>query len=1087
MAYQVLQGVQVSPKGNYNLKRFSKSLVGGTWPTSFAFGGWIYTAECDIGFSSQPTEIKLSIVLEVTDRAQKYAFFDIKDEDLKCGAGDGDDETWFDIDFNGVLFQNMYLYEKSISIENNAKVLNVTFKDYSIILDKIYIGLLKRQGNGFPHTENAVLGFPVICPDCQLTGGSLKQWSYANRNMAYGSYVGINGKTYDNFANIPSQGHIYRQWEAFFKAPITKPFFDLNGGYLIIGTEEATEERCGDLAPMSYNFNQLLASLRMRGMKFEGAFPRAISDADYIYHQNYMGSLREVMQQWCSDLGYDFYCKGKTFVGINLTHALDISKITNIADPTTELGSNFALSHGTAIISYKANTTLNNTFKQAVITQNNRPRNLKVSSKSPKRYVGILPLHPIDLNRHSQMPVIRFDAFGTWFYDVAWANNFEPNPMNYDRRKTLPELDGRNFGDIDTCICLTHYEPALRDLFCQDRALYGATPEIQAANFRALGFVPLVELQDEGKAMAIENAIPDGQDEISNVCRDKRFYRVFIGYSYPKFKEDILQWEQAAGEAMYKYGIVVKGPINSFPYFPQNTLKDLSPTSGLYGDAGQSLLRVQHNVEPNVSQYFAMRMAPFKDLILYSGLMTPTNIGLPMPLNFTGLFPTGLFYAELDNEWGTTLEVFKRAMTLNLVDPCVVQYGQELNYTDMTNNVPKRIQDWRLEDFTPKASSDLEKIWDFATTALQSISGVTALDRTVNIYYNYHHKLEETCSKLHVIVMTDTRNHPNIYFEFNPRETIFQNVVVLQQYQDKLRAAYRRRAEMKTPTVCDLTLIQEMCRNLLSGAFQAGPSGDPRFGCIQDEDKWNWLEDGFTYQYLNQANSRGLNIRIVKNPIRNDDTDLLAATFKGADANGDFYYSDVASQLLLYESKSLNYNLVYPVNTNSVGGPGGWYYRGVLTSQVDFENRTPEIVDIFGAPVNATNNNTATLKIINNVVEPDLQPQLDPYSMRFWSYMTVITGEASVITTAAQYHEFVKRLNNYELTQPMKTVELSLAGSPNDFGTLKNYLTPDFGLNKLTMNVSEQGMTTSLSFSDRPKVLPRQESILNKITPRMKK
>ena len=42
------------------------------------------------------------------------------------------------------------------------------------------------------------------------------------------------------------------------------------------------------------------------------------------------------------------------------------------------------------------------------------------------------------------------------------------------------------------------------------------------------------------------------------------------------------------------------------------------------------------------------------------------------------------------------------------------------------------------------------------------------------------------------------------------------------------------------------------------------------------------------------------------------------------------------------------------------------------------------------------------------------------------------------------------------------------------------------GLNSLSLSVSDNGLTTSLSFSDRPKVLPRQEAILNKIIPRIK-
>ena len=149
MAYQLLQGIQITPKGNYNRSRFGKDMTNGTWPTSYAFGGWIYTCSCDIGFSNQPTEIKISIVLEVIDKTQKYAFFNIQDNDLRCDAGNGADENTYDIDFNGIKFSNFILYNYSISIESNAKILTVVFKDYSIILDKIYIGLIKRQGSTF--------------------------------------------------------------------------------------------------------------------------------------------------------------------------------------------------------------------------------------------------------------------------------------------------------------------------------------------------------------------------------------------------------------------------------------------------------------------------------------------------------------------------------------------------------------------------------------------------------------------------------------------------------------------------------------------------------------------------------------------------------------------------------------------------------------------------------------------------------------------------------------------------------------------------------------------------------------------------
>ena len=1121
MAFQLLQGIQITPKGNYNLTRFNASMINGSWPTSFAYGGWIYNATCEIGFSNQPTEIKISIVLEAGSKEQAYAFFDIKETDLKCDAGDGGEENLYDIDFNSIRFSDFILHDYNIAIEANTKILTVTFKDYSIILDKIYVGLLKRQGDKFVYTANSRLEFAVICPDCILEGNSLRLPSYAERSLAYGSYVGINGNVYDNFKNIQVAGNIYKQWEALFSIvepqntlpKILSPSFDLNGGYLIIGTEEATEERCGDLAPVSYNFNQLLASLRVRGMKFEGAFPHAIKDTDYFYKQNYIGSLREVLQQWCADLGYDFYCSGRTFIGINLNRAIDIQNVIDIADPTTTFGSAFAANQNTAILSYHAGASLANTYKQSVVTANNRPRTIKVHSKSPKRYVGILPLHPIDFNRHSNTPIIRYDAFGNWFYDIAWANDFEFFGVGADRLKTLPELDGRTFGEIDTAIALTRHDENLRDIFCQDRALYGETQAIRESNFKALGVVPLVEITEseypEAKAMCIEAVYGGGGDEVGSLCLDKRFYRVFLGYYYAKSKQDIVAWEQLAGDAMYKYGIVTRGLLNHYPYMPNNSLIDMSPKSGIYGSEGTSLLRTQHNIEPAANQYFVMRQAPFKDIILYSGLATSMSVSLPdLPAvtNRTGLFPTGLFYADLINEWGTTQEDFKRKMSLNLDDPCVQEFSQYESATQLVNKTNTKQQDWRLENFTPKVNPNLENIWTVVAQAMDSLPVQTSYDKTINRYYDLHYKYGQQCSKLHVIVMSDTRNHPNLYFECTPKSTNYINMPMLQQYLDREREAIKRRVETKTPTVCDLSLIQEMCRNLLSGQFQASPNGDSRFGCVFDEDKWNWLEDGFTYPHLIRPNSRGLHVRIVKNPISNTNRDNLQNIFKATDTNGDFYYSDLVNEFLVQKPAEMNYTIVYPVSATIYNGAApllpyvvedaanyasviyglGGYYRGVLTSTVEVENRTPEMVEIFGSPVNSANNTTTSLKIINNVVDPDLQPQLDPYSMRFWSYMTVITGDAQVVTTVAKYHELVSQLNNYELTTPTKTVELSLAGPPDNFGTFQQYLSPSSGLNKLSMSVSDNGVITALTFSDRPKYLPKAEVILNKIGPRMR-
>ena len=1070
MGFQSLNGILVTPKGSYNLSRFGDSFNGSTWANSYAFGGWIYSASTDIGFSNAPNEIKLSIVLEASDRKEIRTIFDIKQADLRCDAGNGGDENLFDINFNGVNFTNYILYSYDISIESNTKILNVSFRDYSTILDKIYIGLLKRQGDKFVHTASSQVSFPVNCPDCMMDGNSFIQNGLTVRDINYGCYVGINGQIYDNFAGLPVTGNVFRRWEYFYNLGVTSPQFDLNGGYMILGTEDVTEEQCGDLGTISYTFNQLLAALRLRGLQFEGAFPRTSTESVFAYKQNYIGTLREVLQQWCSDLGFDFYCDGKKFVGINLTRALDIQKIVDIADPTTELGQNFALNTNTAILSYKENNTINNTYRQTVITANNRARQSKVHSKSPKRYVGYLPLHPIDFNSPNRERILRYDLFGNSYIDYAWINSF--NPGSNDLAKTLSQLDNRTFDDIDTSIALSHYDSDLRDIYCQDGALYGISPEIRASNFRSLGMVPLIEIESPyDKSTAIQSVYSNQGDEVSNICLDQQYYRVFIGYYYSQYKQDITSWEQSAAESMYKYGAVVKGVLQGLPYIPQNVTEDLSPTAGLYGTYGTSTTKITQNFEPSTQEYYDLYTAPFKDIVLYSGLR-----------NNVALLPKAMWIGELSNDWGTTTEQFKRYLSLRIDDACQDQFANSNSYTSIVNGVEKKFQDWKLSLFKPQIISDISSFFTQYLPLLQKLGDLTEMDRTVQTYYDFNFHRSNTCSKLHIMVMTDTRTHPNISVGFTKRGREFVNPVVLQKYQQKHQEAIKRRLATKTPSICDRSLLQDMCDGLIIQSGQAFKA-DPRFGCATEQQALTY-EEGFDLSYMSSPNSRGLDIRLIKNPIRNNDTDNIQKIARSSDSAGAIYFTDLVSQELSYQQKQANLTIIYPISVNAADNI---YYKGILTSEIEVENRTPETVEIFGEPFNSSNNRTAGVRVINNNVDPNLQPQLDPFSARFVSYITVITGDNQVITTVSGYHNFIKKLNDYQVTGVSKSVELSLAGTPDFFGTFINYISPVYGLNKFSINLGDGGVITQLSYSDVPKVLPKQEALLNKISPRLVK
>ena len=1114
---QVLKGLQLVPKGPQNIQRFGQYLVNGAFPESFAFGGWIFNTSCEIGFSDRPTEIQLSIVLETPSHSQQYTTFDIQPEDLNCSAGNGghDNENTWDLNFNGIWFYDFILYDYEISIQESEKILNVTFYDYSIILSKIYVGLIQRQGTAFVRQSIENVSYPISCFTCQYTG-YFPATGVITRELNYGSYVGINGNTYDNFASVPYNSGIYTQWSQLFALQPT-PYnvqFDLNGGYLIIGNEEAAEELCGNVVPVGYNFNELLASLRVRGMNFIGAFPYSQTDRDFIYKQNYVGTLRTVLNQWCSDLSYDFYTSGKNFIGIDLNVPIDISNITSIADPTTPLGFQFALNKNSAIVSYKQKNTLENTWRQGVITTNNRAEDSKIASKTNYRYVGMLPMHPLDFNYPNNNPVQRTDVFGNPYPDAKLANSFLQNSgnyINYDITQRCDRLDNRTFDDIDTSIALTRYSPELRDIYCQQRA-YNSLPTTNYtgigfssdanANFLALGMLPLVEITgDSDKSFAIQwvvggiNPDSDSQDEISNVCLDQQYYRVFIGYYYEQFKEKITQWEANAAENMYKYGAIKQGLIQGPPYIPYDTLQDASPgyglnAGGLSGLNGTQLIRITNKTNPASYQYYGWNYlpvpfmpnlpylpnrqslveAPFRDILLYSGIGS--------------IYDPELYIGELNmNDWGTSVEGFNRSLSLQLIDACQQSFAQEPSYVALNlgyDSKDNKMQDWNLGLFTPKASADLKNFFGIYSDYFDMLSGQGTLDRLVKNYYDLQYTQAQTCSKLHIIVLTDTINHPNISVSFNKTNIQYINGAVLRKYNEQMENWIIQRELTPTINICEKPLILQLCENVLYNDYLQQPK-NPSFGCAI-ENPYDLYLPGFSAEFVSNPNSRGLQISITRNPVQNNPSDLLNL-YQGTDAQGEIYYSNVLSNsFITLPPQQGNLTIVYPA---SIEASSNSYYNCALTTNTSIDNRSPAINEVYGNPPNISNNNASTIKIINNFVMPPLQPYLDQQANRFLPIITILTGGANAITTISGYANYLQNINNYQNTGCQKSVSLVLAGTPDYFGSFANYLYPTNGLIKFDISVGDKGVQTSLEFRDRPPILPKQESVLNSIISRL--
>jgi hypothetical protein len=1144
MSIQILNGITVTPKQGSILGRFSASAGVSPvrlwpWPTSYAFGGWIYSANCSIGFGQKPTEITLYMTLESpSSLSQKAANFDILDTDLRCDAGDGGpiNENLYDINFNGVFYSDMVLFSYKKDIQSNRKILSVVFKDYSVLLDKIYVGLIKRQGNKFLHSSFASGQIPAKCPDCTLTGGFFPYTGQLVRELAYGSYVGLNEKTEDNFSSVTNSAleNIFKNWTNFIEKSQNFSYsnkFDLNGGYLMLGTEEMPEENCGALPEVKYSFAELIASLKLRGLKFDGVFPTGYSERIYGYRQNYIGTLREVLGNWCSDFAMDYYCSGRTFIGLDISKSINVKGLFDLPDSAKDISRPF-IANAAAINTYSEAASLEDAYSQGIITANIRAIEHKTESKDVKRYVGMYPLHPIDLNYFNMSnQVVRNDIFGFGYLDYVYQWDFDTlgSIITYngsiggvqaasftkgsDRAQRFQKFTNRTFGDIDTCMALSKFNKTLRDIFVGERILeslaildVSASNTIEStrnakkdfdSNFKALGFAPIVRLENEEiKSYLISKFKGGGNDAATqSIVLDQSFYQIFLGYYYSDFHEEVISWENSCAENMYKFVRVQQGTLQGTPYVPSDILYDASPAGGFeYGSSGLSFTTYKNEFEPSAQQYPSVRFAPFVDLIPYTGLAEKV---LFKDIGYTGYVPivgpTGFYYASIDNAWGTTPDNFNKALEFN--DQSCQSYTTASAINQLQDLDGFTEQQWDLDNFKPSFHPDLDEFYREFQSQIEEIAATTngalSADQISTVYYNYQGIYKNICPKLHVCIIPDVRasRHPNctVVFEVSGFKT--KNPVMWEKFLEDEKEALKRRTQEKKPSICDLHPLDEICNDGLKFKAATAQNKDLHdYSC--DPNPTGIYRAGFSREMLDSPNSRGLVVSVGRN-TRISPNNQFAPT----DELGYFYVSDLSESLLTYPAAYRNAAIIYPVNCNpyfaslsmlSGQSPANTQmYSGIMTTHIETELRVPEVTEIYGEPPNKKNNNTSRLKIINNTIDPDLNPYLSINGKGFLHFTTLLTGANNAITTVSEYHSVISALNRNESPDIKQTVDVKLIGSPDMFGSFLSAINPLSGLTNFNITLDDNGVSTDLSFSSRPPTLPNQESILNKIGPRL--
>ena len=616
MGYQLLTGVLVERFGTLNAKPNS---CGGATTAGKAFGGWVYNANVELGFSQQPTSITLDIALDVQDGlyALKTADFLISKEDLNVRATAlTSGESYYKITLGTRAYRPMFLVSYEINGSPDGKTLKVKFVDYSLILDKTRIAIFKRHdykknipatSKGVAPTAAAIAAasffrkfsarpqINALCPGCSMEDSSFydvvvnKQtdgvfdagtpplvtqiesaayfynhknklgFDLYNTNSVTGTIDKLNGlipviaqsfwpeslHILDESTRLPKVVTGTAVMSELYKTYYNRTFhfpagsaalvssvrnsvtltsyndnkIDINGGTVVLGTEEFNESVCGSAAKVSYNFTELICILSKAGFNFSkkdsldamtfndlnGTTSISPINKNQNYRKDYSGTLREVLGNWCADFGLDFYVLGTRIHFIELSNGpnleCDIESIVNITKPgyvpvamptrtksdgtatvaplvrrstPTKLGHLFNSNTNYAIGNFTESADISDTYEQRIVTFRVKPRKVEEKTKEKKHHCGFLAMHPLDFLDPNMIS-------GTDWRNIYSRDYTRPTIANVIWRAALTTANkrywytNRSFEVIDRCAAIGKYSKDYRDIYagqliCQDHA-----------------------------------------------------------------------------------------------------------------------------------------------------------------------------------------------------------------------------------------------------------------------------------------------------------------------------------------------------------------------------------------------------------------------------------------------------------------------------------------------------------------------------------------------------------------------------------------------------------------------------------------
>ena len=457
-------------------------------PAGTAFGGGIYNISATFGGSTGPTTLNMNVVSENGEYA-------IDDTALNVSPSGS-----HSIRIGGVTFYNMFITKYGFSQGPGRRTLNVSFKDASIFLDKIYVGLNARSAPAILSPTEDTFGFTVSCVQCNSLTPTLQQKSAQATRKPFISAVNS------------TVGH------------------PMAGGFLLVGKEKWSESPCA-IPQVDYSFPELLSEMSKINFVSHN-LASFIPPGGATHRQNYIGSLRDVLNSWASDFNFEFFCD--PFQSNILIDGVDLgAPSTSLDNLKAQINAGFDSSSGSMVRSVDETRSLEGTVKKTNIV-----KNLKAGRTFTRNQVGF--------EKVTVKPLKITDAIG-------YSGHL-----------------GRTDDEMYTSIALAKYQTEVRNIWLSATiAAKGNT----GSGWPSLGFIPQKTngeitnsfTKDEILRYLGKAGIGDSETWSHPIYKDPNNYHMFLGVYNEEYQAAVEEFDRELADFVGKYGYFDKGGATNPP------------------------------------------------------------------------------------------------------------------------------------------------------------------------------------------------------------------------------------------------------------------------------------------------------------------------------------------------------------------------------------------------------------------------------------------------------------------------------------------------------------------------------------------